>query len=194
MNNPKTSSRIRAHTITLSCLVAGMVMLAYASVPLYRIFCETTGFGGTTRRAESDTATIVNRIMRVDFNADTDPNLPWKFAPVQRFVDVKLGANTLIAYNAENLSNEPITGVATYNVTPHEVGRYFIKIQCFCFEEQMLAPHEKVNMPVSFYIDPAILDDPEARDITQVTLSYTFFASAEKTIMQRVITNTKATK
>lgn len=155
-------------------------MFAYASVPLYRIFCQVTGFGGTTQRAARDSATIVDRMMRVDFNADTDPNLPWKFAPLQHFVDVKLGANTLIAYSAENVSNEPIRGVATYNVTPHEVGRYFVKIQCFCFEEQVLAPHQKVNMPVSFYIDPAILDDPEARDITRVTLSYTFFESTAK--------------
>lgn len=181
MNHPpRASSRIATHTATLFCLVTGMVMLAYASVPLYRIFCQATGFGGTTQRASSNLSTPSTQRMRVDFNADTDPNLPWKFAPVQRFVDVNLGVNTLIAYSAENLSDAPITGMATYNVTPHEVGRYFIKIQCFCFEEQRLAPHEKVNMPVSFYIDPAILDDPEARDITEVTLSYTFFESVEK--------------
>lgn len=174
MNQPQ-SSRIRSHALALFCLVLGMVMLAYASVPLYRIFCEATGFGGTTQRAEADTARIVDRKMRVYFNADTDPGLPWKFMPLQRSVDVKLGANTLIAYSAENLSNETIFGVATYNVTPHEVGRYFVKIQCFCFEEQALKPHARVNMPVSFYIDPAILDDPEARDIREVTLSYTFF-------------------
>lgn len=152
-----------------------MVMLSYAAVPLYRMFCQVTGFGGTPMLAESVPGQVVDREIRVRFNADTAPDLPWAFAPVERSVTVKLGESTLAAFTAENEADQPIRGVATYNVVPHSMGRYFQKVQCFCFEEQVLKPHEKVNMPVSFFIDPAMLDDPETRGVTEVTLSYSFF-------------------
>lgn len=167
--------RIRRHAASLIMVVVGMLMLSYASVPLYRMFCQITGFGGTPMLADGASTNVVNHSIKVRFNADTDPSLPWNFAPVEKTVTVKLGENRLAAFTAENNSNEPIHGVATYNVIPHEMGQYFQKIQCFCFEEQVLAAHQKVNMPVSFFIDPAMLKNPETKGISEVTLSYTFF-------------------
>lgn len=169
-------SRNRTLALNLAAMAAGMLMLAYASVPLYRIFCEVTGFGGTTRRATVNSSQLVDRTITVRFNSDTDPQLPWKFEPIEKVVTVRLGENRLIAFRASNLSKTPTRGTATYNVTPFAAGRYFNKIQCFCFEEQRLKPGESVTMPVSFFIDPAILDDPETRDLTNITLSYTFFS------------------
>lgn len=169
------SQRLRRHAISLAMIAVGMVLLAYASVPLYRMFCQVTGFGGTPMLAQRAPDTVVDRTIRVRFNADTAPGLPWEFAPVERMVTVKLGESRLAVFTAENQSDEPMHGVATYNVVPHSMGRYFEKVQCFCFEEQVLKPHEKVNMPVSFFIDPAMLKDPETRGIKEVTLSYTFF-------------------
>lgn len=175
MSNDSLSLRIRRHTTSLAMLVVGMLMLAYASVPLYRMFCQVTGFGGTPMLAERAPDTVSEQTIRVRFNADTSPSLPWAFAPVERSVTVKLGENRLAAFTAENRSDTPIRGVATYNVVPHAMGQYFQKIQCFCFEEQLLQPNQKVNMPVSFFIDPAMLTNPETRGITEVTLSYSFF-------------------
>lgn len=177
MNEPD-ASRLTRHAASLFMLVAGMVMLSYAAVPLYRMFCQITGFGGTPMLAERAPDSVVDRTIRVRFNADIDPKLPWVFAPVEREVTVKLGENKLAAFTAENQSAEPIHGVATYNVVPHEMGQYFQKIQCFCFEEQVLQPGQKVNMPVSFFIDPAMLKNPETKGIREVTLSYTFFERA----------------
>ena len=172
---PLDSHRIRRHAASLAMIAVGMVMLAYAAVPLYRMFCQMTGFGGTPMLAERAPDTVNERTIRVRFNADTDPALPWAFAPVDRVVTVKLGENKLAAFTAENQSDTPIHGVATYNVVPHAMGQYFEKIQCFCFEEQVLQPHQKVNMPVSFFISPDMLDNPETAGVEEVTLSYTFF-------------------
>lgn len=167
--------RISTQAFSLAAIVVGMVMLAYASVPLYRIFCQVTGFGGTTARGERVIAGVSERAITVRFNADTAPGLPWDFRTPEASMRVQLGASNLAAFTAENTSETPILGMATYNVTPHAMGRYFTKIQCFCFEQQRLNPHERVNMPVSFIIDPAMLDDPETRNLQEVTLSYTFF-------------------
>lgn len=161
---------------SLAAIVVGMVMLSFAAVPLYRLFCQVTGFGGTTMEASSAPLHVADREITVSFNADKDPNLAWKFTPLEPSVNVKIGENRLIAYRAENLTSAPTHGTATYNVTPHAAGKYFNKIQCFCFQEQTLAANQSVNMPVSFFIDPAILDDPELRDLTNITLSYTFFS------------------
>lgn len=162
--------------ISLAMVVVGMAMLSYAAVPLYQLFCQVTGFGGTTQRSESDAPLeVIDRPMQVGFNADIDKHLPWRFRPLQQEVRFKVGESVLVAYEAENLSDEPITGMATYNVTPHEAGRYFHKVQCFCFEQQTLAPGQKVHMPISFYIDPAIDDDPNLKGVNHITLSYTFF-------------------
>jgi cytochrome c oxidase assembly protein subunit 11 len=161
--------------VTLVSVAAGMLMLAYAAVPLYQLFCQVTGFGGTTMRAESAPLQVNERVIEVRFNADHDPNLPWEFTPLERTVRVKVGENRLIAYHAKNITDQPTRGTATYNVTPHAAGKYFNKIQCFCFQEQRLDAGEKVTMPVSFFIDPAILDDDELRNLQNITLSYTFF-------------------
>ncbi len=152
-----------------------MLMLAYASVPLYRLFCQVTGYGGTTQKSFSAPDKVFDRTITVDFNADIDPALPWQFKPSQKKVKVKVGEQMLVHYEAKNLSNKPVTGNATYNVLPFSAGVYFAKIECFCFKEQTLAAGQRVDMPISFYIDPAIMDDPEMKDLTTITLSYTFF-------------------
>jgi cytochrome c oxidase assembly protein subunit 11 len=164
--------------LQLAAISLGMLMLAYASVPLYRLFCQVTGFGGTTQRVEANTFTgeVKERTVTVSFDANTDPRLPWEFKPVERNVSVRIGENRLVAFHATSLAKQATRGTATYNVTPHAVGKYFNKIQCFCFEEQQLTAKQSVNMPVSFFIDPAFLDDPETRDVTNITLSYTFFS------------------
>ena len=157
-------------------LVLGMTGLAFASVPLYRLFCEATGLGGTTQRAASDVAPgPVGRLIGIRFDANSSPALGWRFEPVEAQRRVAIGARNIALYSAENLSGRPVTGTATFNVTPSAAGRYFTKIQCFCFTEQTLAPGQEVRMPVVFYVDPAILDDPAARDIDEITLSYTFY-------------------
>jgi cytochrome c oxidase assembly protein subunit 11 len=168
--------RNRSLAFNLAAIVAGMVMLTYASVPLYRIFCQVTGFGGTTREGGFQQIKRSNHTVTVSFSATMDPHLTWKFEPLEKSVTVHLGENRLIAFRATNLSNKPTRGVATYNVAPFSIGPYFNKIQCFCFEEQRLSPHESAILPVSFYIDPAMLNDKDARDITNITLSYTFFS------------------
>lgn len=162
----------------LTALVLAMLALAFAAVPLYRLFCSVTGFGGTTRRAEIApyAGTMRNRVVTVSFDANTDPKLPWKFGPIEPSVTVHIGENKLVAFRAESHTDRPTRGTATFNVTPFAAGKYFNKVQCFCFNEQSLAAHQRVNMPVSFFIDPAILDDPETRNITNITLSYTFFS------------------
>jgi cytochrome c oxidase assembly protein subunit 11 len=157
-------------------LVAAMVGLAFASVPLYRVFCQVTGFGGTTQRAEGAAAPgAVGKMMSVRFDANTAPGLGWAFKPERYTERVAVGAREMAFFTAKNLSDRPITGTATFNVTPSQAGQYFTKIQCFCFKEQTLQPGEEVRMPVIFYVDPKILDDDHAKDISEITLSYTFF-------------------
>jgi cytochrome c oxidase assembly protein subunit 11 len=169
----------RAKALTamvLASVVLGMVGLTAAAVPLYRLFCQVTGYGGTTQRAEAAPERQLDRTIEVRFNADVARDLPWSFAPVERAVEVRLGEQHLAFYRARNDGDRPIVGSATFNVTPFKAGAYFSKIACFCFEEQTLQAGETVDMPVSFYVDPAILDDPDARDVRAITLSYTFFA------------------
>ena len=157
-------------------LVAAMVGLAYASVPLYRLFCQVTGFAGTTQRAAADAVPgPVGRMISIRFDANHAPALPWRFEPVDTHRRVAIGARNIALFTARNLSDRPVTGSATFNVTPSQAGQYFTKIQCFCFTEQRLSPGQEVSMPVVFFVDPAILDDPAARDISEITLSYTFY-------------------
>lgn len=162
----------------LFCLMGIMVTLVSYSVPLYRLFCAATGFGGTTRRVLADTAKVSDRVVTVRFDTAVAPQLPWRFEPVQREVKVHLGQETLVFFRAQNLSNEPIIGHATFNVTPAKTGPYFNKIQCFCFSDERLNPGESVDMPVDFYVDPALDKDPNAQHVDTITLSYTFFRSA----------------
>jgi cytochrome c oxidase assembly protein subunit 11 len=162
----------------IAALVAlAMVGLGFASVPLYRLFCQVTGFNGTTQRAENASAPgeVIGKMIRVRFDANVAPSIPWRFEPEQHVERVAVGAREMAFFTATNLSDRPITGTATFNVTPDQAGQYFTKIQCFCFTEQTLAPGETVRMPVVYYVDPKLLDDPNANDISEITLSYTFF-------------------
>jgi cytochrome c oxidase assembly protein subunit 11 len=156
-------------------VVCGMVGLTYASVPLYRLFCQVTGFGGTTQRAEAAPAVAADRTVRVRFDANTSSGLDWSFHPVHEAMTVKVGEQMLGFYRATNRSDRPLTGTAVFNVTPVQAGAYFNKIQCFCFTEQLLEPGQSIDMPVSFFVDPAMLDDEDAAGITEITLSYTFY-------------------
>lgn len=172
---PRRSPRNARTALGLAAVVAAMVGLSFASVPLYRLFCQVTGFGGTTQVAQSVPGAAGARIIDVRFNADVDPRLPWTFQPVQREVSVRVGEPGLATYRARNLAGRPVTGTATFNVTPLKAGQYFNKVQCFCFTEQRLEPGQAVEMAVSFFIDPAILEDRNLDDVSTITLSYTFF-------------------
>lgn len=175
MSGVATIERRNGRTaLIMAAIVAAMLGLAFASVPLYKIFCEVTGLGGTTRRAETAPGAVAGQVS-VRFDANVQPGLPWKFEPVQRSVVVAPGARTQILYRAENLSDRPVTGRAVFNVSPDQAGRYFNKIACFCFTEQTLQPHQKVDMPVVFFVDPRMMDDADARKVQEITLSYTFY-------------------
>ncbi|MBI1275976.1 cytochrome c oxidase assembly protein [bacterium] len=173
--------RNRNLAINCTAIVIGMLLLAYASVPLYRIFCRVTGFAGTTQFATKIPSTIVkDRKITVQFNSDVAPGLPWHFKPEKREVEVMIGENRLVFFDVENKSDHMTYGVASYNVTPVKVGAYFNKIKCFCYNKQPLQPHQKATMPVSFFIDPDFMKDPDMKDVDTVTLSYTFFSSTDK--------------
>lgn len=157
----------------------GMLGMAYVAVPLYRVFCQATGYAGTTQRAEALPAKALDARIVVRFDSNTAPGLDWTFRPLQRQLDLKIGEEGLAFFEAVNNSDHVITGTATFNVTPEAAGSYFDKIQCFCFTEQTLQPGERVEMPVSFFVDPAIRDDPDTRTIEHITLSYTFFEATD---------------
>ncbi len=177
--SPSQSRNLRL-AVLLGGLVCGMVGLAFASVPLYRLFCQVTGFAGTTQVAESLPSEVAERVIKVRFNSDVSPALPWSFQPEQREVAVRVGEQGLAFYRARNLSSEPVTGTATFNVTPLKAGQYFNKVQCFCFEEQRLMPGQEMQMGVSFFVDPAIMEDPGLDDVKTITLSYTFFRDLDE--------------
>jgi cytochrome c oxidase assembly protein subunit 11 len=167
--------------VVLAGVIVGMLGLTAAAVPLYRLFCQVTGYGGTTQRAEAAPSEQLEQTITVRFNADVDPDLPWSFAPEQRQIEVRIGEQSLAYFRARNRSDRPIVGQATYNVTPFKAGFYFGKIACFCFDHQVLQPGEEVDMPVSFYVDPEILSDPNTQDVHTITLSYTFFMLEDET-------------
>lgn len=168
----------------LGLMVLGVIFfmgaLSFAAVPLYRMFCQITGFGGTTQVAESLPDTVLERRVAIRFNADTGRNMGWTFRPEQHEIEVQLGQKGLTAFYAANPASAPTTGTAVYNVTPPKVGKYFHKIQCFCFDEQTLQPGESMSMPVLFYVDPAMDQDPNMNDVKTITLSYTFFKTESK--------------
>lgn len=161
--------------LVLVALVAVMVGLSFAAVPLYRIFCQRTGWAGTPQRAAAAPKTIAPETVTVRFDANVTPGLPWDFQPVKPEVTLHIGENRLAFFRAVNRSNETVTGSAVFNVSPDIMGQYFTKIQCFCFTEQTLKPGEAVEMPVSFFIDPAIENDRDAKTVRDMTLSYTFY-------------------
>ncbi len=173
--------KIKFTAFLVVSIIVGMISLSYAAVPLYDLFCRTTGFGGTpvAKKDIINNKNINSIDIKMQFNSDVAGGLEWKFLPVERQKIVKTGNNTLVFYKAKNLSNNKITGVATFNVTPLKIGKYFSKIDCFCFEEQTLESGEEVEMPVSFYIDPEIANDPNTKEVKTITLSYTFFNTDE---------------
>ena len=160
--------------LLMAALVALMVGVAFAAVPLYRMFCQVTGFGGTPLRAELAPGAVAGQV-GVRFDANINPALPWRFEPVQRTVRVHPGARTQILYRATNLVARPTSGEAIFNVTPLKAGKYFSKIECFCFTEQTLKGGESVDMPVIFFVDPKIREDEDTKHIDEITLSYTFY-------------------
>lgn len=161
--------------MALAGLVAGMVGLSFAAVPLYRMFCQATGYGGVTQRADSAPKDILDRTVIVRFDANVDPKLPWKFVPEQRSVEIRIGESGLAFFKATNLSDKPVSGTAGFNVAPQAAGLYFNKIQCFCFTEQKLAPGQSIDMPVTFFVDPKFAEDANTKNIPEITLSYTFY-------------------
>ncbi len=164
--------------IFLLAIIGVMTGLVSYSVTIYRLFCQVTGAGGTTQRVGADTGPVAAREVTVYFDTNVAPGLPWRFVPLQRAIKVHLGEQALVYFQAENLSDTDIVGHATFNVTPDKAGIYFKKIQCFCFTEERLEAHKKIDMPVTFFVDPRLAEDRGTADVDQITLSYTFFRSA----------------
>jgi cytochrome c oxidase assembly protein subunit 11 len=159
----------------MAAIVLFMVGLAFASVPLYRIFCQATGFDGTTQRAAAAPGPIAGKQVSIRFDANTSPALPWRFRPERNTQIATIGAREMAVFDAKNLSARTITGSAAFNVSPTQAGKYFTKIQCFCFSQQTLKPGEEARMPVIFFVDPKFATDPDTSDISEITLSYTFY-------------------
>lgn len=162
-------------SLIIFILPIAMIGVAYAFVPLYQLFCQVTGYGGTTQVAEAKSDQILDQKIKVRFVASKNKDVPWQFTPEQDEIELFIGQDGLAYYKAKNLSNEDFTGIATYNVTPLRAGSYFNKIDCFCFEEQRLKAGQEVSLPVYFYIDPEIVNDPDLKGIEALTLSYSFF-------------------
>lgn len=178
--SPNKTSSNKPLIITLILVISTMFSLAYLSVPLYQLFCNVTGYGGTTQIAQSLPETPGKKTLTIQFDTNTAPDLPWEFKPLQHQITIQTGINKLIFYTIKNTSDTAVTGIATFNVTPDVTGSYFNKIQCFCFEEQTLQPGEAITVPVSFFVDPDIENDPETQNINSITLSYTFFRTKKQ--------------
>jgi cytochrome c oxidase assembly protein subunit 11 len=163
----------------VTSIVIGMVGLSFAAIPLYRAFCQATGYGGTPKIGMAAAPGGNGHTIRVRFNADTHPGLPWTFAPDQLEITVPLGEDHLASYTAHNEAKSSVTGIALYNVTPEKAAKYFHKTACFCFNQQTLEGGQTMDFPLSFWVDPAIGTDPETSDVQVVTLSYTFFRTLE---------------
>jgi len=171
-NNQKSNLKV---ALASGALALSMIGAAYAAVPLYRLFCQITGYGGTTQVAEQASENVLSKTINVRFDANSSRKLGWSFEPVERQITIKIGETYLAKYKAQNLGTTRTTGTSTFNVTPLSAGQYFNKIQCFCFTKQTLEPGESVEMPVSFYIDPEIVNDKNLDGVSEITLSYTFF-------------------
>jgi cytochrome c oxidase assembly protein subunit 11 len=180
MTEPAHDKQRKRHglvALSLAGLVAAMVGLSFAAVPLYRIFCQATGYGGVPQRAERAPGEVLDRTIRIRFDGNVDGALPWTFAPDERVTDVKIGEVALAFFKATNKTAAPVSGTAVFNVAPELAGRYFTKIECFCFKKQTLAANASVEMPVTFFVDPKIVDDEDTKNIAEITLSYTFYRS-----------------
>ena len=178
--NLKLNRKVGLMALAFALFMLGM---GFAAVPLYRMFCAATGFGGTTQRAsaaEAGGVQVAAQRISVRFDGNVESGMPWRFGPEQVTEDMRIGERKIAYFTAENLSDRPITGIASFNVEPESAGLFFKKIQCFCFNQQTLKPHEKVRMPVLYYVDPAILKDSESKGTTQITLSYTFHDTANR--------------
>jgi cytochrome c oxidase assembly protein subunit 11 len=171
---PERRSNTRL-AVALAAVCGVMVGASFAAVPFYSWFCQVTGYGGTTNLAGATAPEILDREVTVRFDANTAPDMPWEFRPKQQTMTLRLGETGLAFYEAYNPTDQVVAGQAGYNVVPYEIGRYFDKIACFCFELQVLQPGERIAMPVTFFVDPAMLDDLEARGVTDITLSYTMY-------------------
>lgn len=176
MPRPRSNGAV---VFVLVGVIAGMTGLSFAAVPLYRMFCAVTGYGGTPQVGPSIAPGATQRMITVRFNADTNPGLPWQFRPAQKEITLPLGDERLAFYIARNETSEAVTGTSVYNVTPDKVGRYFHKTACFCFNEQTLAAGQEMEFPLSFWVDPKLADDPNTADITTITLSYTFYRALD---------------
>jgi cytochrome c oxidase assembly protein subunit 11 len=176
---PTQNNKDRSNgAVVAACLtfVVAMTGMAYAAVPLYDMFCRVTGYNGTTKRVEQASDVILDKTIKVTFDANTASDLPWDFKPVQRAVEIKIGETVQVDFTAKNLASKPTTGQAVFNVTPMAAAAYFNKVQCFCFTETTLKPGEEMTMPVVFFVDPEIVKSVETKDIRTLTLSYTFYA------------------
>lgn len=171
------SAERRHRRLALACVgvVAVMVGMSFAAVPLYDLFCRVTGYGGTTQRADAGSELLGTRDVKVEFDASVARDMPWHFKPLQRSITLRTGESGLIFYRASNPTDRRIVGTATFNVTPAKAGLYFVKTECFCFTEQVLEPGQSIDMPVQFYVDPRIEEDPNTKEVKAITLSYTFF-------------------
>ncbi len=177
------SGKNRRSAIMAGAMGLGMLGLGFAAVPLYEVFCRVTGYAGTTQRvgaAEAATVQATSKVMSIRFDSNVNSALPWSFKPEQAVDHVTVGARDMAIFLATNNSDQPVVGTATFNVTPLLAGKYFNKVQCFCFSEQLLKPGQTMRMPVLYYVDPAIMDDPETKDIKEITLSYTFYRSTDE--------------
>ena len=177
LENEHSQTQRSNKTVALVCvgLVVGMIGMSYAAVPLYDLFCRVTGYGGTTQVSAELAPDVIERDIVVQFDASLSRGMPWEFKPVQFSQQLKVGEMGLAFYQASNPTDRTVVGTATYNVTPQKAGVYFAKIECFCFTEQVLTPGQVVDMPVSYFVDPAIDEDPNMDDVKTITLSYTFF-------------------
>lgn len=174
--DPIVRRRNRRTALAGAGIVAVMVGLVAVSPTLYEVFCQVTGYGGTTQRTDGGADVVLDRVITVRFDANVDPSLPWMFRPKQKEVVIRVGESGMAFYESRNMADHPVTGIATFNVTPLKAGLYFQKIHCFCFDEQTLAPGERVDMPVQFFVDPEIAGDSNLDDVQTITLSYTVFA------------------
>ena len=179
--------RNKLTVIILGTVVCGMIGLSFAAVPLYDLFCRVTGFGGTTQTAQVSPELIGNRLMSVRFNSDVSFDVPWRFKPDQLEMKLHVGEVGLAYYTAKNESDKTVLGTATFNVTPPKAGIYFNKVDCFCFEEQVLRPGESAKFPVTFFVDPDIQNDRNLDDVTTITLSYTFFNQGVAALERKLV-------
>ncbi|MEJ2516486.1 MAG: cytochrome c oxidase assembly protein [Methyloceanibacter sp.] len=177
LNTAEPRDRRGLVALMLAGVVAGMVGLSFAAVPLYRMFCQATGFGGVPQVAETAPDTVLDRTIKIRFDTNVDSELPWDFKSEQRSVDVRIGESALVFFKAHNTTEKPVSGTAGFNVAPEIAGRYFTKIECFCFKQQTLAAGQSVEMPVTFFVDPKIVEDASTKNIEEITLSYTFYRS-----------------